>query len=39
MGGKLTRIETIQKDRLAAGKRASEIVAVDATKKASASKR
>ena len=39
MGSKLTRIETIQKNRLAAGERASEIVVVDATKKASASKR
>jgi len=39
MSSKLTKIEKIQKDRLAAGERASHIVVVDATKKASASRR
>jgi hypothetical protein len=39
MSSKLTKIEKIQKDRLAAGEPASHIVVVDATKKASASRR
>ncbi|WP_441233868.1 chromosomal replication initiator DnaA [Bradyrhizobium sp. 930_D9_N1_4] len=39
MGSKLSRIQTIQQNQVKAGKKASEIVVVDATKKASASKR
>ena len=39
MGSKLTRIQTIQRDQTNAGNRASQIIVVDATKKASASKR
>lgn len=39
LGTKLTEIQAIQKARLDAGERASEIIVIDATRKASASKR
>jgi hypothetical protein len=39
MGSKLDKIKAIQKARLAAGQQAADIVVVDATRKASASKR
>ncbi|MCK1378569.1 hypothetical protein IVB33_11090, partial [Bradyrhizobium sp. 24] len=39
MGSKLSRVQMIQQDRIKAGKKASPIVVVDATRKASASKR
>jgi hypothetical protein len=39
LGNKLARIRAIQKAQLESGKRASEIVIIDATRKASASKR
>lgn len=39
MGGKLTDIQKIRRDRMEAGERASEIIVIDAQKKASASKR
>ncbi|MBB3938074.1 chromosomal replication initiator DnaA [Aureimonas phyllosphaerae] len=39
MGGKLQEIQRIRDARLAAGERASEIIVIDATRKASASKR
>ena len=39
LGAKLEQITTIQAERMAAGQRASDIIVIDATKKASASKR
>lgn len=39
MGSKLSRVQKIQQEQVKAGKKASAIVVVDATKKASASKR
>jgi hypothetical protein len=39
LGEKLDAIQRIRRDRIAAGEKASDIVVIDATKKASASKR
>ena len=39
LGGKLKEIQTIRQRRLSAGEQASEIIVIDARKKASASKR
>lgn len=39
MGSKLTRVQAMQQDQIKAGKRSSDIVVVDATKRPSASKR
>ncbi|OHV18061.1 hypothetical protein BK022_01725 [Methylorubrum extorquens] len=39
MGGKLAAIQKIQRERIEAGERASDIIVIDAQKKASASKR